>query len=236
MWLSAFCMMSDIKGRQLAFVFSYGSLGDLNLGAFGRGVPGGSSGGTWCKSSAQCKDAPTERGWASWLQQSPGWRHRIIGNPPNLTRRMACSGWAVCFLWHICIQRLDVVVELSVGSLTEYQQLLGQPQDPIITEITAESRCLSLHLSLFRLPRLLIAGSARVRRAHMRWATRQMQLQDNCLPEAMSAPPSAPDLSFWCDARWKDTLGHGLMCVGAMSSSTEVEVASRFCCVFLAMP
>ena len=28
------------------FVFSYGSSGDLNLGAFGRGVPGVSSGGT----------------------------------------------------------------------------------------------------------------------------------------------------------------------------------------------
>ena len=52
-------MMSYVKGRQLAFVFSSGSLGDLNLGAFGRGVPGGSSEGTSSKSSAQCKDAPS---------------------------------------------------------------------------------------------------------------------------------------------------------------------------------
>ena len=45
-WLSAFCMMSYVEGRELAFVFKCGSLGDLNLGAFGRGGPGVSSGGT----------------------------------------------------------------------------------------------------------------------------------------------------------------------------------------------
>ena len=45
-WLSAFCMMSYVEGRWLAFVFSYGSLGDLNLGPFGRGGPWVSSGGT----------------------------------------------------------------------------------------------------------------------------------------------------------------------------------------------
>ena len=36
---------------------SWGSLGHLILRAFPRGVPGGSSGGTQSKSSAQCKDS-----------------------------------------------------------------------------------------------------------------------------------------------------------------------------------
>ena len=44
MWLSAFCM-SYVREGSLHFVFSQGSLGDLNLGAFG-GVPGGSLGRT----------------------------------------------------------------------------------------------------------------------------------------------------------------------------------------------
>ena len=33
-WLSAFCMMSYVEGRYLAFVFICGSSGDLKLGAF----------------------------------------------------------------------------------------------------------------------------------------------------------------------------------------------------------
>ena len=43
-WLPAFCMMSYVNGRELGFVFSYGSLGDLNLGVFGRGVHGADRG------------------------------------------------------------------------------------------------------------------------------------------------------------------------------------------------